>query len=195
MKNNFLVATLLLAGAALVLGRRKRKRHHYHGFGGQDKPVASQDTVVYFIADPSKLDKAVEWYEDFFLTKAEDKPVLGPGEKPYRSFKIETTNGSKSFIAVLLSTDPVYLQLNEPVFYWVLPDVKDVDIKYKKLKDKGSEFDKKPHSIKKPKGILGVREVTQKPTEVQAFIVVDPYGNRAGVVNNPIYVPSLITEE
>ena len=160
----------------------------------QDKPVASfstQKTLVYPVSSADRLPAAIAWYTDFF-GKSPTRVEQG-APYPYALFNVDGAE-------VRLETDPQFLQLREPVFYWTLPTPEDVVAKFERLsanranKFNGGLFSKmrqldstrSSSSEGRPAaGNAGPEGVTQ----VRGFIVLDPEGNQIGVINNPVYPP------
>ncbi|MBT2558901.1 VOC family protein [Hymenobacter sp. ISL-91] len=160
----------------------------------QDNPTpgfSAQKTLVYPVSSAERLPAAIAWYTDFF-----GKPptrVVQDAEHPYALFNIDGAE-------VRLETDPQFLQLREPVFYWTLPTPEDVVAKFERLsanranKFNGGLFSKlrqldstrsSSSEVRPAAGNTGPEGVTQ----VRGFIVLDPEGNQIGVINNPVYPP------
>ncbi|NVO32382.1 hypothetical protein [Hymenobacter lapidiphilus] len=147
-----------------------------------DLRFKTQRTVVYPVSSSGRLDNAVKWYADFFGmpydTLRKDVP------NPYAVFIVDGTE-------VRLETDPKYLKLNDPLFYWVLPTPEAVNAKFKALKGNNRISRMRHHG--------GIRQYEQRTDgktskeevvkEVRGFIVYDPEDNQVGVINNPIYKP------
>ncbi|SDX84246.1 hypothetical protein [Hymenobacter psychrophilus] len=159
----------------------------------QEKAVAgfsAQKTLVYPVSSAARLPAAIAWYTDFFGTPPtrieQDTPY------PYALFQVDGTE-------VRLETDPQFLQLREPVFYWTLPTPGDVVAKFESLsanranKFNGGLFSKmrqldSSRSSQEERRAAGSTD-PEGVTQVRGFIVLDPEGNQIGVINNPVYPP------
>ncbi|NVO83505.1 hypothetical protein [Hymenobacter terrestris] len=152
-----------------------------------DLRFKTQRTVVYPVSDTARLDNAVKWYTKFFGiphdTLRKDVP------NPYAVFIVDGTQ-------VRLETDPKYLGLKEPLFYWMLPTPEAVIAKLDTLKE--TSRIKKRLIFKSLRNFSYVRATGQPASNgiasenvknVTGFIVYDPEGNEVGVINNPIYKP------
>ncbi|MBD2714176.1 hypothetical protein KBK19_03910 [Microvirga sp. STR05] len=162
-------------------------------------PFSDQQEVVYTVPlgqDPkttvTNLESAVKWYHDFFIENNPNiRSVTADTIYPYASFMVGN-------IKVRLETHPRYLRLKNPVFYWTLPTVEQVNKKYGQLKRAGVRFERigpwevkrVPAKRKDNPAFVGKAAEDSIP-EVQEFVAKDLYGNRIGVVNNPIYPPKI----
>lgn len=179
MKKLLWISLLLLLGPAMAQA--------------QDKGIAGfsvQKTLVYPVSSAARLPAAVAWYTDFFGTPPTRIERAAP--YPYAIFKVDGTE-------VRLETDPRFLQLREPVFYWTLPTPEDVVAKFEALSANrankfygglfskmrqldGSRFSQQERRATSSTDTEGV-------TQVRGFVVLDPEGNQIGVINNPVYPP------
>lgn len=153
----------------------------------QSKPganFAAQKEVVYRVSSAASLPAAITWYTNFFGRKP--KRVNNRAKYPYAIFRIDG-------ITVRLETDPKYVSLKETLFYWMLPTAEEVKTKLKLLRedpanrvtdirDVGSLSAEQRSGTSKAGG-AEVKNVVE-------FVATDPEGNRIGVINNPIYVPT-----
>ncbi|RFP66352.1 hypothetical protein D0N36_04885 [Hymenobacter lapidiphilus] len=172
---NALLLLLLLLGPLVASAQEKN-----------DLRFKTQRTVVYPVSDTARLDIAVKWYTEFFGV-------------PYDTLRKDVPNSYAVFMVdgteVRLETDPKYLGLKEPLFYWMLPTPEAVIAKLESLKET-SRFNKR--FFKRLRDFSYVR-ATGRPANngiaaenvvyVTGFIVYDPEGNEVGVTNNPIYIP------
>ena len=175
MKNSFLLAGIFLAGVGLVAGMRRRKPGKQPA--GLTSSLGAQQVVVYPVGN---LTVAVKWYNVLFQPQL---PTYSPPSAKY-PYALYTIDG----ISVYLSTDPDYLRLKEPVFYWTLADPAAVTamIDYlKKQPDVSVRFKENKHPIHVGK------PGTPQVDEVQKFVVIDPDNNLTAVINNPIYPPKV----
>ncbi|RYU76407.1 hypothetical protein [Hymenobacter persicinus] len=153
---------------------------------------AAQKTVLYPIRDSTKMAAAVAWYSSFF---AQQPVTVGrDGRYPYAVYSVDG-------VEVRLETNPRFLQLKEPVFYWVLPTPADVTRKYNSLDaNPDNKFERglfrtvRQLEDHKPDGSLTLT-AGAAVTEVREFVVLDPAGNQVGVINNPIYPPTTTPDE
>ena len=162
-------------------------------------PFSDQQEVVYAVplgkdrkTSADNLDAAVKWYQKFFRENSPAiRSVATDTIYPYASFMVGNIN-------VRLETHPRYLRLKNPVFYWTLPTVEQVNKKYLQLKNDGVAFErfgpwevKRVPAKKRRAEALAGKAAATDTIEVQEFVVKDLYGNRIGVVNNPIYPPKI----
>ncbi|SHL59835.1 hypothetical protein [Hymenobacter psychrotolerans] len=138
-----------------------------------------QDTVVYPVSAASSLDKMTNWYNAFFGIEARR-------EENYASYTIDHT-------VVIVTTDPNYAQTKEPIYLWQLPRRQSITEDFERVR--GIEETQPDAGYEQgPIDISNSPSTTPEAADslVHKYIVLDPSGNKVGVVNNPIYVPRLV---
>ncbi|SHL59762.1 hypothetical protein [Hymenobacter psychrotolerans] len=147
-----------------------------------------QKTVVYPVRDPARLPVAIAWYTAFFGKQ----PARVEQALPYPRAVYQIDG-----VEVRLETDPRFLQLKEPVFYWMLPTPKDVESKFNALhtdpanRFEGGLFRKVRRIEDSPTDKTLSRAAPGAVNQVSGFIAIDPEGNQVGVINNPVYPPKI----
>ncbi|GAA4013370.1 hypothetical protein GCM10022408_27990 [Hymenobacter fastidiosus] len=142
---------------------------------------------MYPIHDASRIKAAIEWYSGFFGQPPAKVDL--DNAHPYAVYEVDG-------VEVRLETSPRFLQLKEPIFYWVLPTPADVARKYAALDaNPANKFERglfqRVRQIEARRPESSQSGQAAGVTEVKEFIVLDPAGNQVGVINNPIYKPSL----
>lgn len=134
-----------------------------------------QDTVVYPVSAASSLDKMTNWYNAFFGMEARR-------EGNYAAYTVDQT-------VVIITTDPAYAQTKEPIYFWQLPQKRSIEEDFERVR--GIEETRPDEGYEQgPIDISTTPEAAR--ASVHKYIVLDPSGNKVGVVNNPIYVPPLV---
>ncbi|GAA4013363.1 hypothetical protein GCM10022408_27980 [Hymenobacter fastidiosus] len=172
MKNNLLGAGLLLACGALLIGGQRKRRKGWQA----DMPNGKQgkrNTLIYVVED---IVRSVKWYNDFFAEneKAIYKDNDGTELKfPYALYRFKG-------IKIYLTTDPEYRKLALPIYYWTIPTEGQIE-----EADEAEAIGKAPASD----SFADIRSRFLIRPVINAE-VRDPSGNRIGITNNPIYVPT-----
>ncbi|QNH62667.1 VOC family protein [Hymenobacter sediminicola] len=143
----------------------------------EDKPdpiYAQHDTVVYTAKTEAELVKLIEWYNQFLGKETSER------SEGYAVYKV----GS---IVVILTTSASYRQTKEPIFYWRLPNTADIEKDYARVeKISGTTIETILTDISTDANTAG--------KAIKKYVVIDPCGNKVGVVNNPIYPPTMSPE-
>ncbi|GAA3918909.1 hypothetical protein [Hymenobacter algoricola] len=124
----------------------------------------TQKAVFYFT---SNLQFSQIWFEEFFTTRF--RAGSGASVYPYLVAEVDE-------VIVYLTTDWQYRNL-QPDFYWMVPTVGDVAAMRTAVANRP--------------GTAQIEIAPENGTLVSQFVAVDDFGNRLGVINNPIYTPHL----
>ncbi|GAA3918886.1 VOC family protein [Hymenobacter algoricola] len=152
------------------------------------------EKVIYRVReDTTTMEKMIAWYTFFLNVKPTKVNLTDP---PYYAvFKTDSgvVGGLLGRTKIWLVADPTVPQLTKPAFHWELRNSDEVKAKYEVLKARQARFASELTVISRlPAASGGARSTRQAAAEVQEFVVLDPSGNKVGVINNPIYTPKSI---